>query len=124
MYRDRLTWASNEPSSIVVETINGRGVNELAADNDDLHILCDSLYEFEIVVSELPELRRRRGRPPRPDPFAAGLDAEEGHYEDLLLQPVNAHGFRSVRQFWNPVPCEFCGAIDLLYFKRPAESRC
>jgi len=74
MYRDRLTWASNEPSSIVVESINGTGVNELAADNDDLHILCDSLYEFDIVVSELPGLRRRRGRPPRPDPFAAGLD--------------------------------------------------
>jgi hypothetical protein len=31
LYRDRILWACNEPSRIVVESIDGNGVNTLAA---------------------------------------------------------------------------------------------
>jgi hypothetical protein len=126
MYRDRILWARNEPSRIVVELIDGRGVNTMAATSEDLQILSESLYQFEITVGELPDgaFRRRKGRPQLPDPIAAELNADEAHHEDLLVLAVHADEFRTVRQFWNSVPCEFCGAIDLLYFRKPKDTCC
>ena len=126
MYRDRILWAGNQPSRYVVESIDGTSVGQLATHADDLHILCDSLHMSNIVVSEIPvgSLTRRRGRPSRPDRVALELNAAEARHEDRLLLAVNADGFRSVRQYWNIVGCEYCGAIDLLYFRKPKDSRC
>ena len=126
LYVSRFAWASNEPSRYVVATIDSMSISEHATTREDLQDLAATLHQRDAMEpAELPELPRRRGRRPAADPIAHELNAAEEQQQEQIRIVGRAHMLRrSVRQYWNPLPCHYCGAIDLLYAHPPKQTRC
>ena len=107
IYYSRETWAANGPSRWVIERMNGQTLSEITAGQSiSLQDMADTLYQVNIqniVIGELQDLQRTRGRPRALLALADRLGAVDPDNNDILqlAERVDANGYRQIAQHWN-----------------------
>lgn len=134
IYFDMGQWATSQPSSHVLESIQNRRIAELTM-FQSAQDLADSIHTYntsDLEVRFIDQITRRRGRPAHAVAVAARLPPPPPDNIDIvrftdrrdIVLEFHDPEFREIRQYWSAKPCRWCGAIDLMYYKKPAETRC
>ena len=120
VYYSRVEYETNFPSERVLNYINNERCDDFKDDYDNVIalLLLDGIQKARTTIHVVPPTpnytgKQRRGTKRKKTPTTIDENGSD-HDTDSSDEEEIVRGKTEVRQYWDPVPCGFCGAIHLL----------